>query len=265
MVLDFSGAGGIFKKFPPGGIPKIPPTLTYSRCLVYTPYSLSCKIQFHSRLKYMTAPKKHQDFFDSVLEGHVPDILLIPFDTNNFEHYKNLLAMVFDVSHSVTIDYMDSGSVLYRVQSGSQPMLSYFQCFSPSLWTLILMLGIMVSIILTSTSKSWSNVFDITWSVLVLMFAKYIQNSIDLKQPLNKLVMTTWLILVMTLSIIFSNFLLDYLIQPIPDLRIDSWTDLYHRNELKILTIPSNSFVTFAETSDTDMAKNFKSRYELIY
>ena len=116
----------------------------------------------------------HEDFFNSVVNGNVPDILLIPLDTNNFEHYKNLLAFVFDTSHSVTIDYMDSGSVLYTVLPGSQPMLSYFQCFSASLWTLILMLGIMVSILLTSTSKSWSNVFDNTWSVLGIQFNLFV-------------------------------------------------------------------------------------------
>ena len=223
------------------------------------------EVIFMSRLKYMKAPLTHIEFFMSLASGNVPDILVVQLNTNNFVHYMDKIRETgLNYLNSKVMDYFDTGSIAYHTLPGVQPMLTYFQCFSTDIWTLIAINGLFVSLFLTINQNNYRNLLNNIWNIFILMFSKSIQKSLNFNQKFNKLVITLWLIVVLVLSIHFCNFLLDYLIQTIPDLKIDSWDDLYHRKNITILLSPASSVLSFVKESDSPMAVNFRSRIELL-
>ena len=157
---------------------------------------------------------------------------------------------------------MDVGSIAYKITPRSQPLFTYFQCFSPDLWLFIFALIIVISSIISFNEENISKLPENIFNVFIIFISKSIPNSIKMNIKFNKLLIGFWLLLVMFLSIMFSSFLLDYMIKPIPNEVIDSWDDLYMRSEVKILAPMNNAIVKYSELENTLMAKSFRSRIE---
>jgi len=187
-------------------------------------------------------------------------MVLTGVDQYNLEVYQELLNITLFTSNY--FDFMDVGSIAYKITPRSQPLFTYFQCFSPDLWLFIFALIIVISSIISFNEENMSKLSENIFNVFIILISKSIPNSMKMNNKLNKLLIGFWLLLVMFLSIMFSSFLLDYMIKPIPNEVIDSWDDLYMRSEVTILAPMNNAIVKYSELENTSMAKSFRSRID---
>ena len=81
----------------------------------------------------------------------------------------------------------------------------------------------------------YKNILNNLLNMFNLMVSKSIPNSVQLFNAFQNILIGSWIMLITVLSIIFCTYLLDYMIKPIPNVIIDSWDDLFSRNDINIM------------------------------
>ena len=211
----------------------------------------------------MTPPESFDDLAISILLDKIPDILLMDLDSNNFITYQAKVGQMLNISHTITVDFMDYGSIAYKKYLGTQ-QFTIFNFFDDLTWKLILATMVLISILLTLPRIRVRPLFANCWNISTLFISNTMPKELDTKALSKQILVFSWLGLVLSFQTLFSSFLLDNMIQPLPYLVIDSWDDLYHRPEVTILVAESNAMVQFARHDPSPMAKSFDSRLEIL-
>ena len=162
-----------------------------------------------------------------VING-VPDILLMDFDTNNFVTYEDRLKSIVNISHTITIDYDDTGIIAGRKYLASLTF-ACFNIFDIGIWLYILTSLIILSILYTIPTKYLINYLKNLWNIFILLFTKNIPQDISLIRISSKITIASWLVLVIAIQTLYASFVLDNMMIPTPYITIDNWDDLYHR------------------------------------
>ena len=76
----------------------------------------------------------------------------------------------------------------------------------------------------------------------------------------NRIIMSAWLFAATSISINFSNYVLEQKVVTVPDKVIDSWQDLHDNPDIEIAAVEQDTLVKFARDMENDMARDFWKR-----
>ena len=213
-------------------------------------------------------PKSHEHLM-SMLLSNATNFLLSPFVYSNFDTINEIMKR-FNASKIVMtkfISYFEQGNIAYKIKSGSNPMFQYFRCFSFEVWALMVCSLLVYSLFFTLQHNSFGKspfvaILENMWNFLVVFVSHSTPKQFKSNETFKRILIIFWLYITMIYVILFSNYLIDYMVKVIPDIVIDSWLDLFMTKDVKIITMNSSPIQRFSILSNTDMAKDFSARLE---
>lgn len=167
----------------------------------------------------MKEPESEKEFYDIMVTNGMPDIVLIAFPHQYYYRLQNIFNQLkrnVKLLISVYIELRDLGYILYKALPATQPLFTYFLCFEWKVWLLLMLTLISVAIFLSLLECNYKNVLTNVWNVFTSLITKSISKDIKLNK-ITKPLIGCWLLLVMFVSILFTSFLLDYMIKAIPE------------------------------------------------
>ena len=213
---------------------------------------------------------EHPEFEYSLirqLRKDPPNFILAPFVYTNFEfineHLRNF--GLDDIFPTNSIDHFEQGNIAYRIDSGSDVWFKYFHCFSSTVWlflTLTLLCYSLIYTIYENLSGNLITILDTLWNFFVVVYSKGLPKPFETTNNFKRILIIYWVYLVLIINILFCTYLLDFMVKVIPDIVIDSWDDLFNKNDVKIITMSSSPIEKFALESNTELALNFRNRIE---
>jgi len=196
-------------------------------------------------------------------QSNQTQIYLMPITSTQLLHYREIIkALGFDIKPTINVGFFELGNIACKIKPGIRPLFSYLSIFQIEVWFSILVSLIFISIIISVFKNSWISFFKILWRNSIIMVSESSPQFFKIKSSWEKIIIGVWLFSAMGLSIGFCTYLLDYMIEAIPEVIIDSWNDLYHRKDIKIIVFDDSSMAKFAMDDISDMARSFKSRLE---
>src|ERR1700722_16361928 len=92
-------------------------------------------------------------------------------------HYFNRYHDLFkekqlDLWRTETLEYIDGGLIAYKIVTGNQHIFTYFQCFRPNVWLLILFSVLIMSIVLTLIQKRYNEFFKNLWFLFISLISE---------------------------------------------------------------------------------------------
>jgi hypothetical protein len=158
------------------------------------------------------------------------------------------------------------GLIISLVRPGERNILDFVMGFETPVWILILLSILSIPFAIALIQKSFSGFFTNLWNYSYLILSEAIpRRAITVSTP-KQLFLTLLLLSGTVLLAAYSGVLIGFFIRSTPDDLIDSWDDLYQRNELKIVTHEYSFIHNFVQkhSNDNPMAQNFLSRMEVL-
>lgn len=201
--------------------------------------------------------------FEYFSEG-ILDFAVICVDASLYVNYKpEVESAGLHLYPTRIIDYIDDAFIAHRKEPGAKEIFVYFKLFPCEVYSFILLSLITVSLLLSwynLTVKNFlNNLFVTTTSLLTVN----LPGKLNKLPPSYRILFVTWLIACCFISMLITSGILDEKVKATPEMKIDSWEDLYHRKGLKFLTIENSLMDEFTNT-DSPMAKNFRKRITKI-
>ena len=161
------------------------------------------------------------------------------------------------------IDFFEMSTLVSKIHYGSLPLFQFVKTFDSHVWILIFLSIMILAFVSIMEKHNYSKIFDYYWNYLILMFNGSIQQL--LKDTNSCMLHGVWLISAFYLAIIFTSYLLDYMIRAPPIIKIDNLVQLAERDDVKIITRMDTTLSAYAYSSDTELAKKINDkmiRYE---
>ena len=138
-------------------------------------------------------------------------------------------------------------------------MFAIFHSFEIEVYLSILSIIIIMSSVVAIHRKSLKAFFSTLWSYASVILSDYY--ALKVESTIDRLLTGAWLMACTVLLAGFSGLFRDQLMKAKPILWIDSWEDLFEWKDVEIQTFDTEGLAVFVnKSSDTEMAKNFKSR-----
>lgn len=215
------------------------------------------------RLQLRPEPDTFMDFMRNLFFEET-QVFLMPTTSTQLLHYREkFLDLGLDVNSSINVGYVELGNIASKIQSGVKPVFRYFSSFQIQVWVSLLVTVIFLSLLISIIRKSSFLFFTNLWQNYSILLSKSNPKFFRIKKLWERLITGVWLLSVMILSIHFCEVTLDFMLKAIPEVKIDSWDDLYKRNDIKIIVFNDTPLVEYAMTDNSDMAQKFHSMLEI--
>ena len=213
------------------------------------------------RLQLIKPPESEEELIGYVMEGLV-QFVIVCVDASEYVNYKKGLDIAgIELFPTRVIDFTDEAYIAHRKYHGAKQIFEYFKHFSFGIISMIFLSLFTLSILLSWHKLTFSNFSNQLFETTTALFSR------NLPRPCNKsywrsftlIVIGSWLISCMFISFLFSGLILDEKVKTNPEIKIDSWDDLYHRSRLKFISIEKTLIAEFINT-DSSMAIDFRKR-----
>jgi hypothetical protein len=164
--------------------------------------------------------------------------------------------------YSKPLGIISEGHILSAVKPGIWPKLKFFLSFETNVCISLIASLILILLFKALVVKSLTEFFPNLWELIASMLGR---ENLKLRKTFKEYtVYSIWLISWTILLSAFSGVMYRSFIEPLPKITIDSWEDLYERNDVRIIT-PTLSFLANYAKSFREidpMARDFESRLE---
>ena len=166
----------------------------------------------------------------------------------------------FKMSRSLGI--ISEGNILCWKKSGQWSAFRLFYTFEPFVWySLLITLLVLTSVKAIHEKKSLSQFSNNFWLFFATSFG---HQMFEKQKSIHKNVLyVLWLFCATIMLSAFSGVMLRSFLEPLPDIVIDSWAELFERKDVKITGIQMSFIVNYIEEFDDQeqMAKDFADRF----
>lgn len=201
--------------------------------------------------------------FESLVNSRL-DVMALPMTFATFENvfYSQAYTSYDGFKLSRALGIHIQGNLLGRVESGIWPKFKFFEAYEPQVWLFLLVAFVVMSLLLVNHTGS---VKTAVWMNTILLFGQ----STFITRVDRKLFILFffWMTSTLILSSGLRGLILNFFLQPMPKVVIDSWTDLFHRKEVSIIGLPLSHMTHFidAHFDSEEMARDFADRYFIKY
>lgn len=169
----------------------------------------------------------------------------------------------YSLKYTNNLQYLRLGCIASKIKPGIVPIFQYFNCFPINVWISLFSMIIFFSTFVKIFKSNRNEFSENFWNYTSVLLSKSYPNIKSINNLWEKIIIGFWVISYTLLSIIFCNYLLDFMVKSTPLVIIDSWNDLFI-SESKIFADSSQMMAKFANNENTEMAKNFRHRLEFI-
>ena len=203
-------------------------------------------------------PKSMGDMVENALVDGI-DIMLVPVTTSDYLEYSKKFAM-FDLTfqHSVVIDFFEMSTFVSKIHYGTSPLFQFMETFQLSVWSFILFLILILSIISSVQKREESKIIDYYFNYFTLMFSKTMQH-LFLKFN-SKMILCIWMLSANYLALIFTAYFFDYMIRAPPVIKIDNLLQLAKREDVSLITRIDTTLVASINFDQSEMAQIIKEK-----
>ena len=202
------------------------------------------------RLKRM--PTSMPDFIQGLFSG-TPDLILVPWNTFQLTKYIGMFQLSgFDYVMSRSLGLLEFATIVSRVKPGSQPLFLYFTCIKIEIWMAIFISILLISVVLVINRRCPFMTLEYYWCLYIILFTKSLQKFVIDSNSMIKCLIGMWLMSALIISTQFTGFLLDYMSQTNPVLKIDSLEDLVNREDMRIYVPNDSTLYTYIEKETND-------------
>jgi hypothetical protein len=134
-------------------------------------------------------------------------------------------------------------------------------CFECEVYYSLIVSLLITTLIITAINRSLKSLFHYLWLYSSVLLSKTML--IKPKTGLERVLSSVWLMSCTVLLAAFSGLLRDQLLKPEPIYWVDSWEDLYRREDLTIESRIGSHLDNFITTVNDSIAINFRSRYKV--
>ena len=157
------------------------------------------------------------------------------------------------------IDERDEDYIASRKYPGVEETFQYFQSLSIDSLILVIVLSTILSILLTAKQKSMETTLNLMFQCLTVFFSGNIPRADNKNDTVHKILIGSWLITAMFISIQYCSFILDGKIKTIPERKIDSWEQLFDWG-LNFTTKENSAIGTFIGKQSNSLDPNLSER-----
>ena len=200
------------------------------------------------------------------LASDPPQIILLALPAPRFElfqQYWNGFGM--NIIHTKTLGIEENSNIAYRKYPGRDVLFPLMQHITPNFGFLLFLCLVLMSGALTVVRRKAKVLIENTLKLVAYMFSPLKPKVIKTKQSYSMILIGSWLISALVISISIRNYILEDMVIVIPNRVIDSWDDLKNRPEVTIRAMRNDLIIEYASNSDEEMALNFRERIISFY
>ena len=168
------------------------------------------------------------------------------------------------LSMSRFIGIISEGNIISKVVEGKRDLFQFILGFEYPVWISILISINVIPITFSIIDKSFSKFAKDLWNLSFILLSEPIQK--PPKAKIKRFLTIIWLLSCTVFLSSFAGTLRGFYSKSIPNIGINSWEDLYERNDIKIVTSSLSFMNNYVENNinNSEMARNFKSRMNTI-
>ena len=198
-----------------------------------------------------------------------PQILLTALDASSLNFYKEITRLL-DLNFFIQTDvlgYQGVSHIASKKYQVKQMLFGYFRHLYPSFNMIVLISVTLISFVFTLCENMRSlqifidNFFNLITSLFSPNKPKLVKSQSH--RSFSMTIIGFWLLSFTAFVINFKNFIVEDMIIPIN--LIDSWDDLFHRPEIKIIAQETDSITEYSNLFDTEMALSFRDRISYLF
>ena len=186
------------------------------------------------------------------------DLTLGPGWSSHIQIYKEFIAAFgINLTYSKAVAFFEMNTIAARVYKSSVPLFSYFKCFPVEIWVLLLSSVIILALVSkfsTNATKLKSFGYYV-WNYSIVFISKSLNEYIV--KSVHYSILSLWLWSALNLTILFTAYLMDFMVTTVPEVRIRTLEDLSQRKDnMKIVVRVDSILAEFAKNRDNGQLAN---------
>ena len=188
-------------------------------------------------------------------------VILEPLTYGQIMTYKPTLEDVGGIylTPSKYLGSFATTTIAAKTKLGSEPILELFKCFTPTVWTFILVSLLILSLI-SSFKSNFQTVMTYFWNYSILLLSQAM-DSTEMK-GYSLIITSFWFISALLITIQFTVFFIDAMVVPVPIIRINTLEDLAQAKSMNIIIRPESSLYNFANKENSSLALTLRAKIE---
>ena len=190
--------------------------------------------------------------------------LLYPLTQSEVKLVEEYLPIFDIIFMSRFIGIISEANIISKVVEGKRDLFEFISGFEYPVWISILISINVIPITFSIIDKSFSKFAKDLWNLSFILLSEPIQKLP--KAEIKRFLTIIWLLSCTVFLSSFAGTLRGFYSKSIPNIGINSWEDLYERNDLRIATSKISYMNNYVENNinNNEMARNFKSRMNII-